>query len=90
MVIGNITQNMTGERKSQNTDPLLLEGAAHQTTSERKAALLTLCQAAVGKLLEMITLLCFFPSRKILHKGIRSAPALIQIVRNVNDSNEFS
>lgn len=75
-MIGCITQNVTRERKSQSIDPLLLEGAAQQTTSEWKTALLALCQAAVGKLLEMLILFWFFPNTKIFHKRVRFAPAL--------------
>lgn len=71
-----VTQNTARDKKSHSTDPLLLESTAQQTNSEWKAALLALCQAAVGKLLEMLKLFCFFPSRKIFHKNVRFAPAL--------------
>jgi len=71
-----LTQNVTRERKSQGMDPLLLRGAAQQTTSEWKAALLTLCQVAAGKLLEMPTLFVFFPSRKTFYERVRFAPVL--------------
>lgn len=46
-----------------------LGGAARQTPSKWKAALLFLCQAAAGKLLEMPMLFSFFPSGQIFHKS---------------------
>lgn len=40
-------------------DPALLECAAQQTASEWRAALIALCQVAVGKLPVMLKLLFF-------------------------------